>query len=74
MSTIVLPDEEIVERWQQCIERQHYLGWLSFATYLRALSRLAVDKSQFAVAGTLALLAQVAHQVAVDMEPQEVAA
>lgn len=73
MSTIVL-HAEIVERWQQCIERQHYLGWLSFATYLRALSRLAVADLQFAAANTLAFLAGVAHQVAVDMEPHEVAA
>lgn len=73
MITIVIP-AEIVTRWQQAIRRQHYLDWLSFATYLRALSRLAVDKLQFADAQQLWMLAGVAHQVAVDMEPQEVAA
>jgi len=69
VSTIVIP-AEIVGRWQQAIRRQHYLEWLSFATYLRALSRLAVADMKFADANQLAFLARIAHQVAVDMEPE----
>lgn len=65
---IILP-EGIPTRWQQAITRDHYLEWLSYATYLRGLSRLAWADNSFAMSNDLLLLAQVAYQRALDLEP-----
>lgn len=72
---IILPtppngEKDIPTRWQEAIGRDSYLEWLSFRSYLRALSRIESSDHRYGIASDLMTLADVAHQRAIDMEPK----
>ena len=67
--SIILP-EGIQTRWQQANSRDNYMEWQSYAFYLRGLSRLAFADNSFCMANDLLMLAQVAHQRALDLQPK----
>jgi hypothetical protein len=71
--TIVLP-KGIPTRWQQAIAHDDLREWSSLAFYMRTLSRRAWADNSFCMANDLLMLAQVAHQRAIDLEPKKEAA
>ena len=70
---IILP-EGTETRWQQATKRNDYRTWLALSNYYMSLSRLAFSDNSVYMASDLVMLSNVAHQLAVDMEPLEDAA
>lgn len=56
-------------RWQQAIQRNDYRTWLALSHYYMSLSRMAFADNSVYMASDLVMLSNVAHQLAVDMEP-----
>ena len=73
MYPVILPSN-VVERWQQAIDRDELILWRSLAFWMSAEAKLAEVYEQFNVRDDLLTLFDVAMQHVYDLQPKREAA